>query len=169
MKTDMYYFTGCDTVAQTKKQYRSLSFLYHPDMGGDVETMKSVNVQYHKKLKSLDGLEITGADNVKRAYRYNETVEQELLDKLHLLLNLKMENVSIDIIGTWLWVYGNTRPYKQSLKTLSLRWHSKREKWYYSKPSNFKKRYCKHMSYEDIKKSYGIYNADNVEVKNLNA
>ena len=38
------------------------------------------------------------------------------------VVNTKMENVSIEVIGAFLWVSGNTKPYKEELKALNMKW-----------------------------------------------
>ncbi len=45
------YFSGCFTDEQIKIRYRELSKKNHPDLGGDVEIMKEINIQYDKIRK----------------------------------------------------------------------------------------------------------------------
>ena len=42
----MKYFTNVSSFDELKKQYRRLAMQYHPDRGGDVETMKEINNEY---------------------------------------------------------------------------------------------------------------------------
>jgi len=53
-----------------------------------------------------------------------ETADQfkSLIDEL-----MKMDDITIEIIGCFVWVTGDTKPYKEQLKTLKFRWHSKKE------------------------------------------
>ncbi|WP_446788125.1 DnaJ domain-containing protein, partial [Macellibacteroides fermentans] len=37
------YFDGCKDEQEIKARYRDLAKKYHPDLGGDLETMKAVN------------------------------------------------------------------------------------------------------------------------------
>jgi curved DNA-binding protein CbpA len=127
----MKYFT-VDTVAEIKKAYRKLCSLHHPDKGGRVETMQDINAQYHAKLKSVHGttsVDEVGNDHI---YRYDEDLEQGLIDKIDELIKSGLTS-SLDavLIGTWLWVSGDTKPHKEGLKTLKFRWHSKRGLWYW--------------------------------------
>lgn len=48
----MSYFEGCTSKEQCKDRYRELAMQHHPDKGGDVETMKQVNIQYKKIIHS---------------------------------------------------------------------------------------------------------------------
>jgi hypothetical protein len=43
-----------------------------------------------------------------------------------------MPGVEISLIGVWVWVTGETKPHKESLKELKLRWHSGREAWFFA-------------------------------------
>ena len=47
----MDWFQGLSTIAEIKTRYRELAREYHPDLGGCLETMKIINLQYHERLK----------------------------------------------------------------------------------------------------------------------
>ena len=47
------YFKDCNSKEECKKLYKKLAFMYHPDRGGDTETMKAINeAQSGKKSPS---------------------------------------------------------------------------------------------------------------------
>lgn len=154
------FFNGLKTVADVKKEYRRLANIYHPDHGGDTRTMQIINEQYHNTLKSMDGQQAYSDDQKVYTYHYNYDIEQSVLEVLYKLLSLKMEDVEIYIIGTWVWVLGNTRPYKEDLKKLGLIWHGKRMAWYYRK-HNFAHR-MSNKSLSWIATYYGGYNVKDI-------
>lgn len=126
----VYYFLICNTVEKIKNKYRELAKEHHPDLGGDVRIMQEINVQYHKALIEKNGS--TGKDEESGSewtYRYNEEVEQAVMDMISSLLAMRMQNVEMYLIGTWIWVIGDTRPYKDALKSLGLRWNGLRSAW----------------------------------------
>ncbi len=43
----MTYFADVKEKADLKSLYRKLSFLYHPDKGGQVEQMQAINAEYN--------------------------------------------------------------------------------------------------------------------------
>jgi curved DNA-binding protein CbpA len=44
---DMYFNQAtCSSVKDVMRQYKLLTFLYHPDKGGDVRTMQDINAEY---------------------------------------------------------------------------------------------------------------------------
>ncbi len=127
----MDWFAGCHTVPEIKARYRELAKRHHPDWGGDNETMKAINAAYHAALRQRNGESCTGDDGREHTYRYNEAVEQAVIDKLAAVLALRMQGVRVLLIGTWLWVVGDTRPHKEALKRLGLWWVPKRLAWAY--------------------------------------
>lgn len=46
-----FIFDHQPTAKEVKDRYKRLSSIYHPDRGGDVETMQEINNQYQKTLK----------------------------------------------------------------------------------------------------------------------
>lgn len=66
-------------------------------------------------------------------------MEQVLQDELtQALIELGKEikklsdDIEVELCGKWIWVDGNTKPVKEELKKLGLRWASKKEKWYFA-------------------------------------
>ena len=43
-ETTMKYFESCKTLDELKAEYRRLAMANHPDRGGDVETMKQIEI-----------------------------------------------------------------------------------------------------------------------------
>lgn len=67
---------------------------------------------------------------------------------------VSFDGVNIEVVGSWIWVDGNTFPYKEELKKLGFKWSNNRKKWHFStEPSG--KWHKKKMSFEDIQKKYG--------------
>lgn len=147
------FFTHCQTVAEVKAEYRRLAKLHHPDRGGDTVTMQQVNATYHTVLESLNGQTSQGFDGKPHTYRYNREVEQEVIDKLAELLALNLPGIEIEIIGTWIWVSGDTKPVKDSLKAIKFAWHSKRKRWYWRR-FTYRRSYTG-VSFDRLRSMYG--------------
>jgi len=127
---------------------------YHPDRGGDTATMQDINKEYHDRLKGYDGNTFRGFDGKEHTYRYNRQTEQEILDKITELFKIKMVDISIELIGTWLWVHGETRPYRDELKKIALKWHSKRLKWFFHTKTSYRRKYSG-TDFDTIRAMYG--------------
>jgi len=151
----MNYFSNCKSINEIKTEYRTLAKKYHPDVNPGIsdETMKEINNQYHEALKRFDGFTSKGSDNQDHTYRYDQAIEQEIIDKVIELLKLNMKNVEIEIIGTWIWISGNTKPYRTELKQAKCVWHSKRYMWYFRK-MDYRRRYS-NMDMNDLRDMYG--------------
>lgn len=54
MSMAMDYFKKVLTLDELKSAYRRLVMVYHPDRGGDNETMKEINYEYSRRLKRLE-------------------------------------------------------------------------------------------------------------------
>ena len=158
MKTYIYFTPVPQTAEELKKQYRELAHQHHPDNGGNIEAMKAVNAEYSAlfpKLKDIhqarDGERYTSSKET------DETPEQ-FIDLINELM--RMDEIVIEVIGCFVWVTGNTRPYKEQLKSLKFQWHSKKIAWYL-KPEDYKRRSRKDYELDEIRAMYGSSGAMN--------
>ena len=147
------YFTPIpETLEDLKSMYRQLAMTYHPDRGGDTEAMKKINAEYDILFPKLKDIHKTkDGETYTARQETTETADQfkSLIDEL-----MKMDNITIEIIGCFVWVTGDTKPYKEQLKTLKFRWHSRKTAWYL-KPENYKKRSQKDYDLDEIRSMYG--------------
>ena len=152
------FFSHLAEVGAIKSEYRTLAKLHHPDLGGDTATMQKVNAEYHAALENLNGQVSMGFDKKEHTYHYSQEVEQEVMDKISELLAMALPNTEIELIGTWIWVSGDTRPVKDKLKEVGCRWHGKRKVWYWRRFTH-RRRYS-NMSMNQIRRSYGSQTFD---------
>lgn len=159
MNTSINYFAELKTVEAIKLHYRKLAKEHHPDLGGDPETMKEINSQYHMVLKSCDGQKSDG-----HSYHYKQDVEEEIMMKLQELL--KLRSLDIALIGFWIWVTGDTKKNKEALKSAGLKWHSKRKCWYY-KPKDWKRSYHSNNDLSELADKYGYKGFQTADKENM--
>ena len=152
----MTYFDHLHTVADIKQEYRRLALLHHPDRpGGDTATMQAINAQYHAALERCDGQTSTGSDGNDHTYTYNATTEAAIMAKIAELIAAGVPRVAdVYIIGTWVWIVGETRPIKEELKALGCRWHRKRACWYWH-PHPYRHHYNRRAGLGDLAAFYG--------------
>ncbi len=146
------YFKECKTVAEIKKLYRKLALINHPDKGGNVEVMQTINAQYTLALKTFDG---TTQD--KYTYKYNEATEQAIINKIDEIIKSNID-VEISLIGNWIWITGETKQYRAELKKMGCKWHAKRLCWYWNDNTKRKYRYSSKTSLEELAEKYGCKN-----------
>ena len=153
------YFQDCQSPSDVKTRYRRLAMKHHPDRGGDTETMKAVNLAYEQALKGMHGFVDTDEQGRAHTYRYNEEWERSIIEKVGIALGLRMRNTKVWIVGTWVWIEGDTKPHKDRLKE-NFRWHSKRQMWYW-RPVQYRTKYNPKMTFEDLQEVYGSRAFDN--------
>lgn len=146
----MKYFIGIKTLEELKKEYKRLVIVYHPDRGGDEEEMKVINAEYDIVFNRVKHVH----KNMKGEFYEKETKEtpSEFKDLINKLMRLK--NIEIEIIGSFVWVGGDTKPVKEQLKELKFRWHSTKKLWYLP-PEGYKKYHNKTYSMDEIRSMYG--------------
>ena len=161
----MDLFKNLKSINSIKQAYRKACFIYHPDKGGSTADMQALNAAYHTALLAADGYEDIGDDGKIHTYHYHRETEQSIIKKLYDLLCLKLheaKDLDILIVGTWLWIGGDTRAYKDDLKKLGCKWHSKRLKWFWHAPT-YKRRYNSEASFSRLCAIYGAKEFDSVQ------
>ena len=149
MKTTNY-FNNPKTLEELKKQYRELAMKHHPDMGGSDEAMKAVNAEYDRLFPKLKNV---------HQNKDGETYERETAETSEFFKDLiselmKLDGITIEIIGCFVWVTGDTRPNKDRLRALKFKWHMKKSAWYLA-PDDYKKRSRKEYDLDEIRTMFG--------------
>lgn len=150
------YFTPGMTVAQIKSAYHKLALANHPDRGGDTATMQEINAAYQRALQSVDGSVSYDENNEPHEYHYNAKRESEVVEFIDQLCKSGVLSAEVEsmLIGTWVWMTGDTKPVKEMLKGLGMKWHSKRIAWYWH-PAGYRSFYNKNASLESLAAHYG--------------
>ncbi|MCL1994605.1 MAG: DnaJ domain-containing protein [Defluviitaleaceae bacterium] len=154
-----YFTTTPTTLEELKKAYRKLAIQHHPDAGGTKEAMQAINNEY-ELLFSRVGHIHTNAEG--------ETYEKQTSETPEYFINIineliRFEGITIEIMGSFIWISGNTKPYKEQLKALKFRWSSNKQSWYLA-PEDYKRRSRTKYSLQDIRNMYG---SKEVETKPL--
>ncbi len=130
------YFKNVQTLDELWKQYKDLLKKYHPDNGGSEEATKAINVEYKKDNHSR---QITADSNAKINHssygnscdnmKYDFTEDELLREMLQKVIYLS--DITIEIIGAWLWISGNTYPHRKELKELGFKFASQKKCWFW--------------------------------------
>lgn len=176
MKT---YFKNVQTLDELRKQYKDLLKKYHPDNGGSEEETKAINVEYERLFKILkdnhsrqntadgnaDGNHSSydnSYDNMKYDFAEDELL-REMLQKV-----IYLSDITIEIIGAWLWISGNTYPHRKELKEMGYKWASNKKMWYW-KSEVYQKKSRKTLSMDEIKSYYGSIKIQTNRLKAIEA
>ena len=140
------YFVNIETIEELKKKYKELAKKFHPDLGGNKEEFQSMNNEYDKLFKELKSNKKTNKANTKDDDKFKNIINELI----------KYNELTIEIIGSWLWISGNTYPLRDMIKNLGLLWSKGRKKWYYTADTiDGANKYYKKKTYDELKNSYG--------------
>lgn len=122
----MKWFMNISSMEELRNHYKKLLIKYHPDNNSGSDTtaiMQEINAEYDLLLKQF-----TSKQTSSKSYDYS--TEKELTRVLAELIKLSAD-ITIELIGSWIWVSGNTYPIRDKLKELNLKWASKKQMWYW--------------------------------------
>jgi hypothetical protein len=153
----MKYYNNCTTLEDLKAEYHKLAKLHHPDCNLAIDTteiMKAVNAEYAQAFercklnhKTMEGEAYT-KDTGEEADEFPDIIEKMI----------HFQNCAIEIIGSWIWVSGETYSYKGILKGLGFKWASKKKAWSFHRGEC--SRSHKFYSLDEIRASYGTEKVD---------
>ena len=148
----MKWFNDPRTVEELKRQYRDLTKKHHPDLGGNAEDMKTINNEYDQLFASLKNIH-EGADG--KTYR-SKTESRERPEQFRAIIEqlVRMHGIKIEIIGSWIWVTGETLVVKEDLKAMRFRWAKVKRAWYYHE-DEYRKTSHRRLSLDEIRDYYG--------------
>lgn len=129
---------GITTLEELKGAYKKLAMKFHPDRGGSIEKMQALNAEYEYLSKELK-------ESAENTAMY--------IDIINALIDI--EGLTIEIVGTWIWVSGDTKPHKELLKELKFRWNKTRELWQKRPEGDTKRTRGNKKSDAEIKNFYG--------------
>jgi len=141
-----------ETLEELKGQYRKLAQQHHPDRGGDTATMQEINAEYDTLFPLLKDIHKTKDGETYTARRESTETADQFKDLITELM--KMEGITIEIIGSFVWVTGDTKPHKERLGTLNFQWHRKKTAWYLP-PDGYRPRSRKDYDLDEIRHMYG--------------
>ena len=131
-------FSEVTGINEAKKVYKTLAKKLHPDVGGSEEEFKLLNAIYNDFIEN-------------KIYFSNDFKIDLDLEKIISQI-LHFENITIELVGSWIWLSGDTKEIKEKLKELGFKWASKKKMWYYGE---MKGKSHGEKSLDEIKDKYG--------------
>ena len=131
-------FKGVEGINEAKKIYKTLAKKLHPDVGGSEEEFKILNAVY--------------TDLIEHKIYFSNEIKIDIEREKIISLILHFENITIELVGSWVWVSGDTKEIKEKLKEIGFKWASKKMMWYFGE---MKSKNPTPKSMEEIKSKYG--------------
>ncbi len=152
------WFKDCKTIEDVKKVYKTLAVKYHPDFNHDTDTtdtMQEINNEYEKAFNIFKNIHTSqSGDTVENEATETTETPEMFKDIINSLIHC--DGVQIDIVGSWVWLTGNTFTHKEMIKSLGFKWASKKKAWYWH-TDEYKSTHSK-MTLDEIKIKYGCQN-----------
>ena len=151
----MNWFKSCRCVEDVKQQYKELIKQWHPDVcsrADATKTMSQINNEYEAAFNRLKNTHRSAA--AEETYYQKETNEtfDEYRDILEALIHYP--GIVIEVIGSWLWVSGETKPIKEELKKLGFQFSAKKISWYFHFEP-YHKKHGKKFTMEELRQMWG--------------
>jgi len=140
------YFNNCSTLEEVKATFHRLAKELHPDAGGDPEEFKRMYSEYQQAFNQYKNIH-KNHEGQTYTKETDETPEQ-FADLIRALTNLN--GCIVELIGSWIWVTGNTKEHKDTLKELHFRYSAKKAAWYFHE-GEYHKRNGKVYNMDDLR------------------
>jgi len=149
------YFDDCVCSEDVKSLYHSLAVKYHPDNnpGADTKkTMQDINAEFEVAFARLKNIHRKADGDMYTSSKDTDETADEFTEIIDAIIHFV--NCKIEIIGSWIWVSGESSPYKEILKELGFRWSSNKRAWAYHE-SPYRKRHNRNYSMDDLRNKFG--------------
>lgn len=145
------YFENVTTAEELKKAYHTNCKAMHPDNGGDPEAFKAMKAEYKKLAAKVWTTHKTATGKTyEKAQTQTPAEFADMIEKLR-----RFENITIEILGSWIWVTGDTKAIKDQLKELHFFYSSKKAAWYFNGDEKKTRSRGHFGNYDDLKNHWG--------------
>lgn len=124
----MTYFKNCKTVEDVKRTYRDLAKKLHPDCGGDAEEFKRMSAEYQTAFNRLKNIHESRKEEQETYTKETAETPEQFAEIINAIIHL--DGIKIEIIGSWVWISGNTFIHKDTLKGAGFVWSKSKKAWY---------------------------------------
>lgn len=151
-RNKMKWFNNPKTLEELKKQYKQLAMKHHPDLGGSDADMKEINAEYDKLFELLKNVHQSASGETYTAREETTETPEQFRDIVNRLITL--DGIVIEVCGSWLWVSGDTKQHRETLKELHFRWSKNKSAWYFH-DEGYHKRGKKSFTMDEIRDMWG--------------
>ena len=143
-------------IKEISKAYRQKIFSCHPDHGGTDSKFIALQKAYTTVMTSI---KYTGKRFNKESQSMEDILknyEEALINKMMELINnlSHVKDININIMGDWIWLDGDTKPYKDKIKSMNFKFSKNKTAWYWH-DGTYRKRGRTNYSMSDIELRHG--------------
>ena len=150
---DSVWFQGCNGLQEIKQRYKELALAWHPDReGGDTATMQDINAEYQTIIKNAfyDFTDAKSKMDEEEYIKYPDIIQRLIV----------IDDILIEIMGTWLWVSGYpikdmTKLHRKELSAAGLIYSGKKQMWYYRPEEAKMYKWKGTKTIDEIRQKYG--------------
>lgn len=156
------WFRECKTQKDAKSLYHKLCRQYHPDISGADTTsiMQEINAEFEAVFDRLPTSEHKQAESEARTASGNATTKQTAQRFMKIIERLiHCEGLKIEIVGSWIWLSGDTFKYLRCIKQMGFLYSAKHKKYYLSDGDTVTRRGSRY-SFQQICDKYGVENIE---------
>lgn len=144
-----------------KRAYREKAKQYHPDkQDGNLDMMVLVNLAYEVLRQS----NFTWTEQESKAGQGTTPLTETIFNLWERIRHYK--GLRGEIIGSWLWVSGDTYPIRDKLKSTGFRYSHNKHAWYFHE-GDFWKRSRRKLNLQDLRGIWGNQDLETEEAQEL--
>jgi len=133
------YFSECKCIEEVKEIYRTMARKLHPDVNtapNATQQMQDLNRQYELAFNLLKNIHrsIKDATEVYTAKEETKEIPSDFIEIINAIIAL--QGITIELIGRWVWVTGETKQYKDIFKAHKFAWSNPKQAWSWHKPED---------------------------------
>ena len=156
------YFKDCTTAEELKKAYHKAAARLHPDAGGNAEEFKAMQKEYEKAFDRLKNVHKTAAgETYEKETEETAAAFMDIIEKI-----IHFDGVKVEIIGSWVWLSGNTMMYKDEIKAAGFWWSKSKRAWYFNGETEHHRRRG-HYSMNKLREKWGTVEVEKEEQRKL--
>lgn len=125
--------TEIKNVNDLRSAYKKLLIKYHPDNNEEDTTlqMQEINAEYDSLFQRLKKTYEHSESYEHQTDRQKQAYDWEKDQQIRAIIAAlsKFKGIEIELCGTWVYVRGNTYPYRKELKALGFRFNSHKGCW----------------------------------------
>lgn len=136
------YFNGCKTAEDVKSMFKELAKKLHPDNGGNAEDFKNMMSEYTEAWRRYKNIHKTAeGETYENTNEETAATDEDAVVYSDIIFAcMGFQDVKIEIIGSWIWLSGNTKIYSAEIKSLGFFWSKNKKAWYYNGSNKKSKR-----------------------------